>query len=81
MTDTLFAAIKSLLEVTAKDVVKFLTNSHVICGTKSCKIEKIKQALAGHDQLRSSLVVNGRDGDHVAEFDLLLQRLSASVDV
>jgi hypothetical protein len=77
MTDTLPAAIKSLLEVTTKDVVKLLTNSHVIYGTKSDKIEKIKQALAGHDQLRSSILIKGRDDDQVAAFDLLYQRLSA----
>ena len=76
MTDTLPAHIKSSLEVTTKDVVKLLTNSHVNYGTKSDKINKLKEALAGHEQLRSSILIKGRDGDLLAAYDALYKRLS-----
>jgi hypothetical protein len=79
MTDTLPADIKSSLEVTSRDVVKLLTNSHVTYGTKGDKIEKIKQALAGHDQLRSSILIKGKDANQVAAFDLSLPQLLHSL--
>jgi hypothetical protein len=63
--------------VTTKDVVKLLTDAHVTYGTKADKIEKIKQALAGHEQLRSPILTKGRDDDQVTALDLLYQRLSA----
>jgi hypothetical protein len=63
--------------VTSKDVVKLLTNAHVTCGTKGDKIDKIKQALAGQDQLRSSILIKGKDANQVNAFDLPCQRLSA----
>ena len=76
MTATLPAHIKSSLDVTAKDVGKLLTNSHVNYGTKFDKINKLKEALAGHKQLRSSILIKGRDCDLVAAYDALYKRLS-----
>jgi len=40
------------------------------------RINKLKEALAGHEQLRSSIFIKGRDGDIVAAYDALYKRLS-----